>query len=380
MVAALFCVPYRILYPLKALDPSIDLTTTSTLAIAAYGGLGDAIMMLPALRLLKDTLTQTKVIIYVEEQTAFDIFEMAAIGDQLLLMDMARHGDSLKRWLFIWRYIRPLKPKIAVRTYLHTRWQDSVETYLSGARTRIGYVESKWLSIDTNIVETKQYQHRVQDHGDLLRQLGVKGRLDWPRIAIKDEAIRWATEILKDSCEEKIIVGIHPGCKAKDAVRRWPEEKFSAIINKLTGHKNCEIIIFGGVDDAKAVNVILQQVSPKPKVAVAQSLSRTAALIKCCDVFLSNDSGLMHLAALLRIPVIGLFGPSSFTKHGPWGGEHVGISSRRPCAPCWNDIDRGCGNADCMSAISVAEVYKHLLKIIQKKNVLKRQKLELAIS
>jgi len=95
--------------------------------------------------------------------------------------------------------------------------------------------------------------------------------------------------------------------------------------------------------------------------------SELERLYKECDIFVSNDSGLMHLAAVLRVPVVGLFGPTSPIKNGPWGSGHKILMSDYECAPCWAPGYRGCENGDCMKRISVDSAYNAISEKMQSK-------------
>lgn len=343
----------------------IKLIPNPCIVFALYGGLGDAIMTLPALKMLRNSVPGLELAVYVEEKTAFTILELSGLTDHLMLMDHCEFDTSLKRWRFVYNRVRPLAPKVAIRNYLHTRFQDSVESYFTGANERIGYIENRWSSIDTAITYTKPYQHRVQDNAELLAVLGLnKAHLDWPSLALAPEDIQWATKTLGDSLKDKAVIGIHPGGKTRDKVKRWPEEHFARLIDLLIHRDSVEVILFGGPHDGPSIQSIVENAETSPRVAASQPLSQTAALIKNCDIFVSNDSGLMHLAALLKVPVVGLFGPTSPVKTGPWGTRHRVIVADCKCSPCWRPGYHGCQNGDCMRTITVDRVYSTVSQLI----------------
>ena len=358
---------YRCVVSIFPSNRTINLGSNPTVALALYGGLGDALMMLPAIKMAKVSVPGLKLIVYVEEKTAFTILELTGLTDHLMLMDLKEFDNSFKRWRFVWSHIRPLGPNIAMRNYLHTRFQDSVETFLTGAKHRIGYMENPWTSIDTAIAHTKPQQHRVLDNADLFAICGVKGDLKMPKLHLDPESTRWAQETPGNIINNKIIIGMHPGCKSRDKVKRWPEEYFAQLIDRLYIHETVEIILFGGPNDGSSIQHILNKVHRHPILAVSQSLRETAPLVKECDIFVSNDSGLMHLAAVLRVPVVGLFGPTSPIKNGPWGSGHKILMSDYECAPCWAPGYRGCENGDCMKRISVDSAYNAISEKMQSK-------------
>lgn len=127
--------------------------------------------------------------------------------------------------------------------------------------------------------------------------------------------------------EKKIIIGIHPGCKETWSFKRWPSEKFAELINLLSRQENLEVVLFGGNDETYLAERIIQRVTIKPLNLIGKlSLEETVCAISFCNIFISNDSALMHIATVFDIPVIGLFGgKTSEVLTGPYGVCHIVI-------------------------------------------------------
>lgn len=147
-------------------------------------------------------------------------------------------------------------------------------------------------------------------------------------------------------CEKKIIVGIHPGCKKSWSFKRWPIDNFAELINLLAIQENLQVIIFGGPDETNLVDHIIQRVTNKALNLINKlSLEETVCAISFCKIFISNDSGLMHIATVFNIPVIGLFGSrSNELRSGPYGDCHVII------------------NKDNIKDITVSEVFEKTIR------------------
>lgn len=127
--------------------------------------------------------------------------------------------------------------------------------------------------------------------------------------------------------KEKKTIGIHPGCKTSWNFKRWPAEKFGELINLLLQNDKIQVILFGGYDDVIVKDKILLFTNCRPINLVNKlSLEETICAISLCDLFVSNDSGLMHIATLLNIPVVGIFGgKSNELLTGPLGEKHTVI-------------------------------------------------------
>jgi len=152
--------------------------------------------------------------------------------------------------------------------------------------------------------------------------------------------------------EEKITVGIHPGCKETWAFKRWPLERFANLLSQLGKRENLQIILFGGPDEIELSDHIIQKASITPlDLSGKLSLEETMCAISLCKVFISNDSGLMHIATVFDIPVIGLFGPTSNeVATGPYGAKHIVIKK------------------DALDDITVGEVYKEAVRLSDRIN------------
>ena len=152
--------------------------------------------------------------------------------------------------------------------------------------------------------------------------------------------------------EEKITVGIHPGCKETWAFKRWPPERFADLISQLGKRENLQIILFGGPDEIGLSEHIVQKSSITPlNLSGKLSLEETMCAINLCKLFISNDSGLMHIATVFDIPVIGLFGPTgNEVATGPYGAKHVVIKK------------------DALDDITVGEVYKEAVRLLDRIN------------
>ena len=90
------------------------------------------------------------------------------------------------------------------------------------------------------------------------------------------------------------------------------------------------------------------------------SLNELAAVLRKCDLYVGNDSGVTHLAAAVGIPVVALFGPTDPRVWGPRGDKVLTVYKGLECSPCSREKMRGCKNQRCMEEISVEEVYRRI--------------------
>ena len=104
----------------------------------------------------------------------------------------------------------------------------------------------------------------------------------------------------------------------------------------LKKYKDSKILVFGGIEDEKVKNYIKKAVDdPRIILVKTPNIRMAAALIKLCHVFVTNDSGLMHLAAAVQTPIVAIFGPTNYLWVSPWKTEHRIATLNLPCSPCF---------------------------------------------
>lgn len=237
----------------------------------------------------------------------------------------------------------------------------------SNVQNRMGY-STHWRSwlLDYPIpfpVERK-CQHLVITYKMLLEPLGISISQTPPRLYLTPQEQQAAKEKLAQQGIQSsdLLIGINPGA-AYGSAKCWLPERFKQLSQRLLDYPNLKILFFGDKSGAPLVDAICADLPPSRVINLAgkTSLRELMALIQTCHLFLTNDSGPMHVASALGIPLIALFGSTSDTTTGPYNGGHV-IHKRVPCSPCYR---RECPiDFRCMTRIEVQEVYQEIQNII----------------
>ena len=240
-------------------------------------------------------------------------------------------------------------------------WQGKVQE-------RVGFkanLRSLLLSCGIDFPENKAKQHLVKTYKKLLSPLGVKESETPPKLYLKEEEIKGAYDILSKYGVEKghTIVGINPGA-AFGSAKCWIPERFSEVAKKLSAKRSdVKVVFFGDESTAQLVKTICSEL-PKEVVNLAglTSIRELMSLIKVCDVFLTNDSGPMHVGDALEVPLVALFGSTNDVATGPYRQGKV-IHKRVECSPCYK---RTCPiDFKCMKNIHTEEVYSEILQILE---------------
>lgn len=232
--------------------------------------------------------------------------------------------------------------------------RSNVITYLGGARRRIGYDFGGGSHLLTDVLPSgTQNEHKVADWLALLGPLGVgRGDLPTPTLVLGEAERRGARRrlaILGFSTEQALI-GVHPG--ASHRVRHWGGERFAAVIDALVESQRVQVIVFEE-EEGDSNDIVTRHPVPR----IRGDLRGLMSLVMECDLLLCSDSGPMHIAGALGVPVTALFGPQRREWYGPRGKlDRVVQVDGMACRPCFD----ACifATPRCMEGIAVGDVVR----------------------
>ena len=240
-------------------------------------------------------------------------------------------------------------------------------SWISGATVRIGFNrEKRWRGrLYTECVPVHgQRRHVVDQHGQTLTAVRIdSGALEHPKVYVSEEDQQRAQACLREhSLTEGLWVMIHPA--ARYWFKAWPLERFAELCDRLSADGFTSVLVGQEQDQEKGVK-IQERANAKVLSCIGQTdLLELAALMKHAALFIGNDTGLMHIAAAVECPVLGLFGPTDPQIWGPRGEKTDVIYKGLDCRACFHP---GCtrGEESCMKQISVDEVHTGALKILE---------------
>ena len=238
-----------------------------------------------------------------------------------------------------------------------------------GVKNRIGFktfMRSLLLNKSVPFPENIEKQHLVKTYKSLLIPLGIPISASIPKLYLTEKEKERASMILSNNGMKKkksTLIGINPGA-AYGSAKCWPPKYFRALTEKLLKETSLNIIFFGDEKTTELIHQIVRNLGPRIiNLSGKTNLRELIALIQLCDVLLTNDSGPMHIASALKVPLVALFGSTSPIKTGPYGNGVV-MSKEVECSPCYKRV---CPiDFRCMKKLSVDEVYSTLTNIIKK--------------
>jgi heptosyltransferase-2 len=191
---------------------------------------------------------------------------------------------------------------------------------------------------------------------------------------VSQEEREFVTEFLKSVAvsEADLLIGIHPGTGQSSVSRRWPPDRFARLADWLVEEHNAKVIFTGAPSEIPLVNEIRRTMKTDPIVSTGRTnLKQLAEIAKRCRIFISGDTGPLHIAAAMKTRVLGLFGPNTPSKWGPYGKGHRVIYKGLPCSPCVKQYlgqVPDCLNPVCITDISVEDVQEVVSEMLQEKN------------
>lgn len=243
--------------------------------------------------------------------------------------------------------------------------------FLAGIPRRLGY-DRKWSFLLTEKIADERYmgeKHEIEYTMDLLRLLGIDEKAQSPRLPLNTQAENVIERILlsKDIDQDLPLVAIHPG--SSNPAKIWSHERYGELIKRLKQEVPCNIVVLGSKTESVLTRNMIQEVGEEVIDLIGLlDIKELTALIRRTDLFISNDTGPMHMAAALDVPVIAIFGRNipgvSPRRWRPWGDKHMVFHEDVACDPCY---DTACPYGyKCMRMITVDMVFEAAKEMLKK--------------
>jgi len=351
------------------------------LLVRGVNWLGDAVMTTPALLQLREIFPGTHITYFCPEKLmdlwrhhpAIDDVMTFGPGDGVFCI-----GRKLRAGGFDHALVLPNSPRSAMevffagiprRTGYERPWRNFFLTHVIGSRAGAVKMHKRTeAEIKTLIAHPPDARiphpaeaHQIHEYLHLAAALGANPTALAPKLAVTTQEIEAAKKKFGLETLSRPIFGLNPGAEYGPA-KRWPVDKFIATAKVVQTQTNCVWLIFGGNKDVTTATQIGKEIEHQ-NLAGKTSLRELMALLKLCRVLLTNDTGPMHLAAALDIPVVVPFGSTSPELTGPVGPGHQIIKSDAPCSPCFL---RECPiDFRCLNGISSERVAAAVLQAVR---------------
>ena len=344
--------------------------------------LGDVLNITPALRALRYTFPKAQLDVLVNPHTA-SLLEGSALVDEVILLPKVQMEGlrvfSPASWPALWRSVRVLRERnydsVINFHHLTTRLGRIKQRFLiaaTGASVRVGLDNGHggWL---THPVEDKGFGYKPEAGYwlDLAARLGATHpdvSLDLP--VSEEDHVRVEAMLADAGLKPGGFAVLHPGSGGFSLARRWDPPKFATLAAALEQRYGLPSILVGTAgDDIPAV--LAHAETHIIDFSERLSIKQLAALLSRSALFVGADSGVMHVAAAMRAPIVAIFGPTNHRAWAPWTPYSPSRVVRTdidcsPCAYVGHSVGRrnGCAARTCLAQLDVAHVMAAVDEII----------------
>ena len=364
-------------YKRRKFDP-LKMNCVLINAIGSWVGWGNIVQITPLVMALKDVNPEIEITILLSKKNTNTIIKCFPYPVSLIEMPSDHEYRQFNYIRFAVNVIRSNKYDLIISSFLQS-WLSIFPFALFGkGKYTISYAyTSEFVENNlTTFILTNEEAPRMTTFAynkQLKEVLGYRNswigslkNLTNIKIGIEDKICNTVRD------HEEVILGIHPGSGKLQSFKRWPPERFAEVASMFSTKYNGKILIFSGPDEVDESIIIENKIGKEKSILVSNSDPIiTLNLIEKCDVFLSNDSALMNIAASLNVPTLGIccVGDAKRLEKIYPGNRFIQSASGVNCKPCYGTEGHLCcpsgktGFAECLNLLTVEQVYFELEKL-----------------
>lgn len=328
--------------------------------------IGDAVMSLPAVGALRARFPQSDLVL-LSRPWVSELYRHQSAATRQIVYDPQGEHRGTRGFVRLVRQLRAERFDAAIlfQNAFHAAWI----AWCARIPIRVGYDrEGRGSLLSETIQAPPAYGHHAYYYLELLFRAGLIERpepIKEVRLRLEPGERVWAARRLDafGLHGPRFLVGLNPGASFGPA-KRWLLERYADLADRLIGALHADVLIFGSRDEKALAEGIAREMEHTPTILAGETtLSQFIALLARCRLVVTNDSGPMHLAAALGVPVVAIFGSTDERATGPLGPLTRIIKHGVPCSPCGL---RKCPiDFRCMTGVSVSEVYRVALELVK---------------
>ena len=333
--------------------------------VMRYRFIGDTLLTVPFLRNLRYAYPDAQIDMLVAPVSG-EIIEKCPYVDNFIYFDTTKkhryenkEGQEKKTF---WTYVKLLKEQKYDRAYVLKRsFSSAFLAFAAGIKERIGFDTEGRGFLLTKRVKYAENRHEIDCFLDVLTEDGVEVKDSYLENWIEPFETQQVQDVLNDCIApenrvlKKVIVHATSGNRKKE----WEKQKWAQVVTWLSDEKNVQVLFNGTKNDSQTYEEIMSYVKDDLKIKPVNlcgkfGLRQTLAFTKLCDLIVGCDSGNLHIAASVGVPVAAIFGPMNPVKWKPAIEKSVVVKTDLPCQPCGLKKKHACKrDYHCIKDISV---------------------------
>lgn len=310
------------------------------------------------IKAVRDAYPQSHIAVMVRPY-AHEIIKGNPYLDEVITYDKSKRGIGV--WSDLKFIIKLRKKRFDLALILHPKNRTHIIAFLSGIRERIGYNKKLGMLLTKKIPHLKQYglKHEIDYTLDILDHAGIPCKDKSLYVAINDSSEKKISRIFSENgiSKDDTVVTVHPGSSCPS--KRWGMSHFARVADELARSHKARIVIIAGLHDKKfgdGVAVLMRE--KNLNLSCKTTVSDIVSILKRSRLFISNDSGPVHISCAVGTPVISIFGRNnrglSPRRWRPVGSRDVALHKDIGCVVCRS---HNCKLIfKCLEAISEEEV------------------------
>ncbi len=400
----------------------IQLPQDAHILVVKLATIGDLLLATPSLRALRETYPQARIDLLVTPASAgllddWDVIDHVIVLDKYLFdypQQLLKNPRNLLRLRTLWHDLRDGEYDAVLLlhhlTLFYGRLKHQLLMRATGAKWRIGLdnghgwflnvrVKDRGFGVmheaEYNLAVAKAAEATTSDRhltvpiNEMERQqaLQLLNESDTAQTGSSStthiHGLQNGSDAPGHPFTRRPLIAMHPGSGGYSTARRWAPERFAQLADTLFNDTGGQLILLGGPEEAelhRQIIELMQSDMPVRSFAGKGTIRVAAALLEQADLFIGNDSGLMHLATAVGTPTVAIFGLTNSDAWGPYTGDHPSrkafvVKLDLPCMPCFyrgHDLGtpEGCMTRDCLTLLEVdpvATAARRLLRESMKK-------------
>lgn len=325
--------------------------------IIKLSSIGDVIHTLPCLYALRSAYPSAKIDWIVEEEASNILVSHPFLNEVFVIKKRGWFKD-FKKTYNIAKSIKALDYDMVLD--FQGLLKSGVWVFLSNGKRRIGFDKSgelSYLFLNEKLPLYNPDKHAVDRYLDIVAYLGLKHEKVRFPIFVSESEKKKVSGLLKTNgiWEGTPFIVINP--MARWETKLWDIKKFANLCNEIMDRLSCKVVIVSASSGKEIQEITFLTDNRVIDLTGKTTLKELSYLMSLSKMVITVDSGPMHIAAAMGVPVIAIFGPTAPWRTGPYGEGHTVIRKELPCSPCFSRVCKDKGMI-CMKSIEVKDVLK----------------------
>ena len=339
------------------------MTVYRNILVIRLSSLGDVLLTMPAVQAIK-TACPASAVSWLVEGPSSELLACQEFIDRVIEFPRGAITGNLRNG----RFFSAVAALSAFRSALRRQAYDLVVDFhgivksallawAARAQRRLGFdgsvaKEGSWLAYDERQQASDRRLHKSVRNMLLASRLGA-GALPEVDLKTPPEAAAYMDAFFAQKAISGPVIAVNPFCSKGSAFKRWDMDRYADLVRCVGNATGATMMVLWGPGEEEEAAGLVRGAGGRAMLACPTTVAQLLALLKRTDLYVGGDTGVMHLAAFARVPIVAIFGPTDHLVNGPVGTGHTIVRKDLPCSPC---RDKTCKDRICLRSITVDEV------------------------